>query len=41
MSYSNVEAVFRLLAQLPSRYAKSLESLCEQAARCLTAGFTS
>lgn len=31
MSYSNVEAVFRLLAQLPSRYAKSLESLCEQA----------
>ncbi|MCQ9087130.1 hypothetical protein [Vibrio alginolyticus] len=31
MSYSNVEAVFRLLAQLPSRYAKPLESLCEQA----------
>ncbi|WP_219079223.1 hypothetical protein [Vibrio parahaemolyticus] len=31
MSYSNVEAVFRLLAQLPCRYAKSLESLCEQA----------
>ena len=31
MSFSNIEAVFRLLAQLPSRYTKSLDSLCEQA----------
>lgn len=31
MSFSNIEAAFRLLAQLPSRYAKSLDSLCEQA----------